>query len=139
MMDTESAMQVQTIAALGAGLRAARRARGLTQGELAARAGLSRQWVAGLEAGHVNASFDVIARLVEVLDLRLTLTDPAAGPEVESSNARTSQARVAHARSAVESAPATDSATAAVRRASDVDLDALLEQHRARRPPGQRP
>ena len=59
---------------LGARLKAAREAAGLTQAELARRAGLSRIYIAKLEAGDRTApTLDVLGRLAKAL--RLTLVD----------------------------------------------------------------
>ncbi|TPK87270.1 helix-turn-helix transcriptional regulator [Mesorhizobium sp. B2-4-13] len=48
-------------------LRALRRARGLSQEELAHRAGIDRTYISALERNVYNASIDVVDRLAEVL------------------------------------------------------------------------
>lgn len=64
---------------LGGLLRDARRTQGLTQAELAARAGVARSWLARVEAGHRGAELEPMLRLLAALDLSLTLrpTDQA--------------------------------------------------------------
>ncbi|BCG99864.1 MULTISPECIES: helix-turn-helix transcriptional regulator [unclassified Mesorhizobium] len=48
-------------------LRALRRARGLSQEELAHQAGIDRTYISALERNVYNASIDVVDRLAEVL------------------------------------------------------------------------
>jgi y4mF family transcriptional regulator len=57
----------------GATIKAERARLGLSQHELASRAGVSRSWLAKLEAGHRGAEFEQILRLLEALDLSLVL------------------------------------------------------------------
>lgn len=61
-------------------LRALRRARGLSQEELAHRAGIDRTYISALERNVYNASIDVVDRLAEVLGVDVTelLKRPAA-------------------------------------------------------------
>jgi len=70
---------MQTAASL---LRYARRRAGLTQRELAARAGLAQSSIARIENGRVAPSADRLARLVEHCGMRLT-AEPAAGRGVD--------------------------------------------------------
>jgi transcriptional regulator with XRE-family HTH domain len=68
----------------GATIKAERTRLTLSQHELAARAGVSRSWLARLEAGHRGAEFEQILRLLEALDLSLVLrSDVSAKPEDE--------------------------------------------------------
>lgn len=60
-------------AKLGGILRDARSARGLTQAEVAERAGVARSWLARVEAGHRGAALEPLLRLLSVLDLSLSL------------------------------------------------------------------
>jgi y4mF family transcriptional regulator len=70
----------------GATIKAERTRLALSQHELAARAGVSRSWLAKLEAGHRGAEFEQILRLLEALGLSLVLrSDTAALPEDEAS------------------------------------------------------
>lgn len=59
----------------GAAIRDARRSRSLSQAYLAERAGVSRSWLARLEAGHRGAEFEQILRVLSALDLTLSLRD----------------------------------------------------------------
>ena len=63
-------------------LRALRRARGLSQEELAHRAGIDRTYISALERNVYNASIDVVDRLAEVLgvDVAELLKRPSADP-----------------------------------------------------------
>lgn len=60
---------------LGALIRAARLRLGLTQDELARRAGLSRRTVVAVENGHPAGELRSVLALVRALDLRLVLDD----------------------------------------------------------------
>ncbi|MBZ9737119.1 helix-turn-helix transcriptional regulator [Mesorhizobium sp. CA18] len=64
-------------------LRALRRARGLSQEELAHRAGIDRTYISALERNVYNASIDVVDRLAEVLDVDIAelLKRPSDGPQ----------------------------------------------------------
>ena len=57
---------------VGARLRKARRARGISQEQLALAAGLDRSFVSGLERGEFNVSLLVLAKLARVLGVRLS-------------------------------------------------------------------
>ncbi|MDL2403161.1 helix-turn-helix domain-containing protein [Rhizobium mayense] len=50
-------------------LKAARQAKGLSQEELAFRAGIDRTYISSLERSVYNASIDVVDRLATVLDV----------------------------------------------------------------------
>jgi transcriptional regulator with XRE-family HTH domain len=58
---------------LGGLVRDARTSQRLSQVELAARAGVSRSWLARVEAGHRGAELEPLLRLLAALDLALTL------------------------------------------------------------------
>jgi HTH-type transcriptional regulator / antitoxin HipB len=60
--------------ALGSAIRNARTDRGLTQVDLAEKAGVSRAWLARLEAGHRRAEIDHIFKVLNVLGLAVRLT-----------------------------------------------------------------
>lgn len=51
---------------------------GLTQQQLAAMAGLSRQSLNGIERGTVNVTLDNLGRLLDILGLAITISDPEA-------------------------------------------------------------
>lgn len=54
---------------LGRSVRALRRARGLSQQELAERSGISRSYLAGIEGNKRNPSLRVIAALARALEV----------------------------------------------------------------------
>jgi transcriptional regulator with XRE-family HTH domain len=60
---------------LGSAVRDARTRRRWSQHELAERAGVSRSWLARLEAGHRGAELEQIFRLLTALDMTLTVRD----------------------------------------------------------------
>lgn len=63
-------------AELGSAIRDGRAEAGLTQAELAAEAGVGRQWLVELEAGDkASAPFDMVMRVLRALTLEVTL-DP---------------------------------------------------------------
>jgi len=97
-------MDVGTPKQLGDGVRALRRRRGLTQQQLAEAAGMSRQYLVGLEAGTVNPTWNVVARVAASLGVDVSFTDPQ------------------------DVTPPGPSA------AGDIDLDQLLDAHRERSP-----
>ena len=53
-------------------LRRLRHAKGMTQEELAERAGLSARYVGGIERADVSASVTVLGRIAEALELEAT-------------------------------------------------------------------
>lgn len=61
----------------GAIIRAERMRLTLSQHELAGRAGVSRSWLARLEAGHRGAEFEQILRLLDALGIALVLRSGA--------------------------------------------------------------
>lgn len=64
----------------GAIVKAERARLALSQHELAAQAGVSRSWLAKLEAGHRGAEFEQILRLLKALGLSLVLRSEAIAP-----------------------------------------------------------
>ncbi|WP_281709336.1 helix-turn-helix domain-containing protein [Phaeobacter italicus] len=58
---------------LGQALRAARKAKGLTQAELAARGGVWQRTVSNIETGASGAKVDTIFDLLAALDLELQI------------------------------------------------------------------
>lgn len=64
-------------------LRDARRAAGLSQGELAARSGLSRMTVQKLEAGAIDPRLSTVEVLLRALGLSLALVPSELEPAVE--------------------------------------------------------
>ena len=61
---------MRTAADVGAAIRAARRADGLTQAQLAERAGVGRQWLVALERGHDRAELGKVVAVLAALGLR---------------------------------------------------------------------
>ena len=62
-----SLINARSLPRLGSAIRSLRRRRQLTQAELAATAGVSRQWIIAAEAGKVEGL--EIARVMRVLDI----------------------------------------------------------------------
>jgi HTH-type transcriptional regulator/antitoxin HipB len=71
-------MFIRTPADLGAIIRDRRRELGLGQAELAARIGVSRQWVVGIERGRARAELGLVLRTLDSLDIRLNTSIPVA-------------------------------------------------------------
>jgi HTH-type transcriptional regulator/antitoxin HipB len=69
-------MQINSIRDLSAAVRGRRLNLGLSQAQLAARVGVSRQWVGEFEAGKPTAELGLVLRLLHTLDLRLDLLEP---------------------------------------------------------------
>lgn len=73
---------------LGWAIRDARTAQGLSQSGLAGRAGVSRAWLARVEAGHRKAEIALLMRTMDALGLSLYLgpkpdADDDADPELD--------------------------------------------------------
>jgi len=66
-------MQIKSIRNLAAAVLGRRRDLGLTQAELALRAGVSRKWVYEFEAGKPSAELRLILRVLDALGLTLEL------------------------------------------------------------------
>ncbi len=66
-------MQIKSVRNLAAAVRGRRQDLGLTQAELATRAGVSRKWVYEFEAGKPNAELRLILRVLDVLGLAFEL------------------------------------------------------------------
>ncbi|MCY3806264.1 MAG: helix-turn-helix domain-containing protein [bacterium] len=77
---------MQTSRDLGAAIRRARQDRGLSQAELAARAGVGRPWLSEVERGKRTAEVGRVLLVVCALDLAVALVDapePADGRGVD--------------------------------------------------------
>lgn len=98
-------MRVRSIATAAAVVRGRRLELGLSQAQLARRAGVSRKWVYEFEAGKPAAELGHVLRVLEALGLRLDLASDGA-------------------REAPAAAPPAGPAAVVV------DLDTLLEEHR---------
>ncbi|HEY7933333.1 MAG TPA: helix-turn-helix transcriptional regulator [Solirubrobacteraceae bacterium] len=75
-------MRIRSIRDLAAAIRGRRRELGLTQADLAMRAGVSRKWVYEFEAGKPAAELQLILRVMDALGLALDVgyTDGARHP-----------------------------------------------------------
>jgi HTH-type transcriptional regulator/antitoxin HipB len=67
-------MKVRSIRDLAAVVRGRRRDLGLSQAELAVRAGVSRKWIYQFEAGKPTAELRLILRVLDALGLVLDVT-----------------------------------------------------------------
>jgi y4mF family transcriptional regulator len=67
-------MKVRSIRDLAAVVRGRRRDLGLSQAELALRAGVSRKWIYQFEAGKPTAELRLILRVLEALGLALDVS-----------------------------------------------------------------
>lgn len=83
-------MLIRTPADLGAVIRERRKQLGLDQAALAARIGVSRQWVIGIERGRARAELGLVLRALDALGIRLNAAPgPApsskkpAGPDID--------------------------------------------------------
>lgn len=65
-------MLIRRPSELGAIIAAARRNRGLTQGELADRLGVSRVWLGQIERGKSSARIDLVFRVLNELNVALS-------------------------------------------------------------------
>lgn len=69
-------LNARSLPQLGAAIRQLRTARGLSQGELARRAGVSRQWVITVEQGRTSGmEIGLLMRVLDALDASLTVRD----------------------------------------------------------------
>jgi y4mF family transcriptional regulator len=64
---------IHSIRDLAAVLRGRRKDLGLSQAELANRAGVSRKWIYEFENGKPTAEFGLLLRVLDVLDLQITV------------------------------------------------------------------
>ncbi len=68
-------MLVHSINDLAAAIRGGRLRAGLSQEQVAARAGVSRQWVGELERGKPTAELGLVLGLLDALELNIELED----------------------------------------------------------------
>ena len=69
-------MRVRSLADSAALVRAHRIDAGLSQGELALRAGVSRKWINEFEHGKATAELGHVLRVLESLDLAISIDRP---------------------------------------------------------------
>ena len=74
-------MTVQSMKHLTAAMRGRREELGISQAELARRAGVSRKWVYEFEAGKPTAEFGLLLRVLDELGLELELSTRAEPPD----------------------------------------------------------
>lgn len=68
-------MRIITAVDLGALIRDRRQTRGLSQAELATRAGVSRRWLAALEGGKATVEFDLVLKTLDALGLVISVDE----------------------------------------------------------------
>jgi HTH-type transcriptional regulator/antitoxin HipB len=73
-MEEQSTQSVRSLRQAAAALRAKRRARGMTQKQLAQATGTAQSTVSDIETGVVSVSLDVYLRLLEALGAELAVT-----------------------------------------------------------------
>lgn len=66
-------MLITTPRDIGAAIKERRKQLGLGQAELAARAGVSRQWLIQVEGGKPGVALGLVLRLLNILGMRLAL------------------------------------------------------------------
>ena len=70
----EPTMEIRRPAELGAVIMAVRRARGLSQDDLAERLGVSRVWIGQVERGKASPRLDLILRALNELEITLSVS-----------------------------------------------------------------
>lgn len=73
-MATRHGRTARTLADIVNLIISTRRARGLSQEQLAKRAGVSRAWLAAVEGGKARVDFSLILHTLAALDIQLTAT-----------------------------------------------------------------
>ncbi|MDO9589026.1 MAG: helix-turn-helix domain-containing protein [Brevundimonas sp.] len=79
--DAVATMIVRSSKDLGAAVKARRKALALDQGSLAAKVGVSRQWIGALEQGKAGAELALVLRTLRALDMPLSIGDPLVARE----------------------------------------------------------
>lgn len=74
----ETPMSVRSIKDVAAAVRGRRQDLGISQVELASRAGVSRKWISEFEAGKPTAEFGLVLRVLDTLALSLELRETPA-------------------------------------------------------------
>lgn len=74
-------MSVRSIRDVAAAVRGRRHDLGISQVELASRAGVSRKWISEFEAGKATAEFGLVLRVLDALALSLELRDASSAQE----------------------------------------------------------
>lgn len=68
-------MKLRTAKDVGAAIRDWRKQRGLDQGELAEKVGVSRRWIVQVEQGKPRAAQNLVLKTFDVLGVSLTIAD----------------------------------------------------------------
>lgn len=79
-------MLIRTPRDLGAAIRSRRKALGLDQAALAARVGVSRQWIIDIEKGKPRAALDLVLQTLQTLGISLSIDgnhQPTGGPQID--------------------------------------------------------
>jgi HTH-type transcriptional regulator/antitoxin HipB len=74
--DMGVAMQIRTPKDLGAAIRSRRKKLGLDQAALAAKVGVSRQWVIDIEQGKSRAALGLVLQACQALGIVLSIDGP---------------------------------------------------------------
>jgi y4mF family transcriptional regulator len=74
-------MQINSMRDLAATARGRRQDLGLSQVELAAKAGVSREWINAFEGGKPTVEFGLVIRVLEALGLGLDIVERGSGAE----------------------------------------------------------
>ena len=77
-------MKINSMRDFAATARGRRHDLGLSQAELASRAGVSREWISGLEAGKATVEFGLVIRLLDALGLGLDVVERDTASDVAS-------------------------------------------------------
>ena len=78
-MSTQFYRPFRTVGHLGMELKRLRQAAGLTQADLAERAGVSRRWLSQTERGHPGGEITNLMKVVRALGLSLRFEPPGSG------------------------------------------------------------
>lgn len=81
-------MRIRTPADVGALVRERRKAKKLDQRALAARVGVSREWIIDLEGGKPGASLGLVLRTLDALDASLSVDNDATSSRVRPATVR---------------------------------------------------
>lgn len=79
--DSVATMIVRSSKDIGAAVKARRKALALDQGSLAAKVGVSRQWIGALEQGKPGAELALVLRTLRALDMPLSIGNPLVARE----------------------------------------------------------
>jgi len=78
-------MQISSMRDLAATARGRRQDLGLSQVQLAAKAGVSREWVNAFEGGKTTVEFGLVVRVLDALGLRLDIVERGSGADASPS------------------------------------------------------